>query len=443
MTTEKTIQSVVEEGLCTQCGWCVMLCPTAAIEQRETPAGYLLPKILSNRCTECGLCRHCCSGWHINDGLLDDRSDLLQGPILAAFIGSATDQDIRSRAQSGGIVSALLCHQLECGDINAAIVTKMPADGSLRPYACIAETREQILRTRGSQYCPVSFDPALSALFHAANQTAIVGTSCQLQTLANSSARTGKQIALTIGLFCDGILCYSAIEDLLASAGVEREDATCLRYKDRCHGDFPGDVRIDRRELPSVYLSNRMRLRIKRPYTPVRCRLCFDKLNVLADISVGDTWGIASSKEGLSAVLVRTSKGLAAVDAAIHDGVVSLDPVDPQKIIRGQQVDKRRREWIAYRRAWEHLGRTPPMLNATVDESKSAKRRDILAKTEELRRAERLAGQPTREATLKEVRRQLVMQSLKYALDGSWFRRFAARRLKMLKDMIARRQWLT
>jgi len=48
MTTEKTIQPVVEEGLCTQCGWCVMLCPEAAIVQRETPVGYLLPQIISD-----------------------------------------------------------------------------------------------------------------------------------------------------------------------------------------------------------------------------------------------------------------------------------------------------------------------------------------------------------------------------------------------------------
>jgi len=117
MMNRRTIGSVVEDGLCAQCGWCVVSCPTAAITQRETPAGHLLPGINKEKCILCGTCHRNCSGWHLEEGIIDTRSDLLPGPILASFVGHATDTEIRSKAQSGGIVSAILCHQMESGNI--------------------------------------------------------------------------------------------------------------------------------------------------------------------------------------------------------------------------------------------------------------------------------------------------------------------------------------
>lgn len=439
MTIQKTIESVVEDGLCAQCGWCVLNCPSGAISQRETPVGHLLPVVEGDKCTCCGICYRNCSGWHVEDGVLDTESDLFEGPILAAFIGHATDTEIRSKAQSGGIISAILCHQIESGNITHALVTEMPTDGSLRPRARLAETREQVLKARGSQYCPVLWESSLSSHLRRADKVSIVGTSCQMQTVCNGQKHgmRSDQIALKIGLFCDQILSYCAIDHLLEAAHVERNDVSSLRYKDRCHGDFPGDLRIDRRESDPLYLSNSIRLGIKAAYTPPRCRLCFDKINVLSDIAVGDTWGITSSKDGCSAILARTKRGLAALIAAESAGAIDIQPVLPQDIIRGQGVDKRRRTWAVCTKAWEGMGHMAPDLNFAPDRLPVADNGNLIKqKVAELRRAGRLASQPTRVLALKEARRQLKSQLIMYWLSGKGPRRQVSKWLRKAMKLI-------
>jgi coenzyme F420 hydrogenase subunit beta len=437
MTNGKTIGSVVEDGLCAQCGWCVVSCPSAAITQRETPAGHLMPEIDEEKCTHCGTCHRNCSGWHLEEGLLDAASDLLEGPILATFVGHAADPELRSKAQSGGIVSAILCHQLESGNISRALVTEMPADGSLRPCAFLAQTREQVLRARGSKYCPVRYDSLLSSGFKGLDSAAIVGTSCQIQTVCNANKHHTSRVSLMIGLFCDRIFSHCAIDYFLEAANVRRKDVSSIRFKDRSHGPFPGDIRIERGKSDPVYLSNDIRLDIKPVCTPNRCRLCFDKLNVLADIAVGDTWGIAFSKEGLSAILVRTQRGFDALCAAESAGAIVINSVLPQSIFRGQQVEKRRQDWATYTAAWEKLGRTAPEIPIKRNYRASSERaRQLQKKMREMRRADFLAGQPNREAALKEAMRQLALQNIKNWLNGNDLRRTAARRLKSLRNLI-------
>jgi coenzyme F420 hydrogenase subunit beta len=379
----------------------------------------------------------------VEKGILDPRSGLLEGPVLAAFIGHATDAEIRSKAQSGGVVSAILCHQLESGKITRALVTEMPADGSLHPYAHLAENRQQVLRARGSQYSPVLYDSQLSLSIRGRKGVAMVGVPCQIQTMCNTrkNSTTEDRIVLSIGLFCDQILCHAAVDHLLETAHVPRREASSIRFKDRLHGNFPGDLRIDRRPSTSVYLSNEVRLKIKSVYRPNRCRLCFDKLNVLADLAVGDTWGLGSSKEGLSAILVRTQRGLDALRGAENAGAIAVKTVAPEAIIHGQGIEQRRREWLRSVDAWKEMGRITPKVPAGKIKSQPAEsRQQLQRKMRELKRADCLAAQPSREAALAEARRQLARQSVEEWLSGEKIRRFAAKLFYALKSRMQRRE---
>jgi len=323
---------------------------------------------------------------------------------------------VRAEGQSGGVVSALLAHQIEAGNVERALVATMPEDGTLRPYSTFATTPQEVLHACASKYSPIVFAPSLGPEMQRSGTIAVVGVPCQIQTIRNTQIYSKwwrNQIALTIGLFCDQVLLYGAMDFLVQSAGVEREEVHDVRFKHKRHGDFPGDFRIRRKEGEPVYLPNRHRLSCKRAFTPNRCRLCFDKMNAFCDIAVGDTWGIAASKDGLSAVLARTTKGLETLSVAEKERAIKLEPVRPEAVFRGQGVHKKRQTWANYVAAWQKMGRPIPESHVSPEFHPPAQTGVTLSRvTGELRDSDRVASQRTSALALKEARRQLLRKKL-------------------------------
>ena len=63
--TKKTIEEVLNSGLCTGCGTCVGLCPKSAIYMIKTKEGYI-PKLNKSECVNCGICFEVCPGFSID-----------------------------------------------------------------------------------------------------------------------------------------------------------------------------------------------------------------------------------------------------------------------------------------------------------------------------------------------------------------------------------------
>jgi coenzyme F420 hydrogenase subunit beta len=439
VTEKKTIEWIVEAGLCTQCGWCVPNCPTQAIVQCETPSGYLFPRVEADKCTLCGLCGSICSGWHLENGIQDEKSDSFKGPVLGAFCGYATEPEIRSKSQSGGIVSALLCYQLESGCIDRALVAKMPRDGSLRPFALFAKTPDEVLSAGGSKYCPIHFGPELCLDLKNTVSITIVGISCQIQTIRNVQARLKKKqerIGLTIGLFCDRILSHLAIDQLCEKVGCAMEDAADFHYRSKERNGWPGEVRIEEHGGQKHFLVAQERIRIKDTFTPARCRVCFDKMNVLSDIAVGDAYGLRNDKRGYSVVLARTQRGLDVLRRAQEAGYIVLEAVESEAVFRGQKTAVKRRDWSAYTAAWESMGRVTPNFGLSSHyRSEANSRRTLKQKKIKLLRSERLATQPSRELALEEARHQLVMQRVSGWFSWKRLRKHVGKRLHFLKGL--------
>ena len=72
---------------------------------------------------------------------------------MGARMGYAADENIRANAASGGMVTALLCHMLEKGEIDGAWVTRSEIkDGKLGYKTFIATTREELMESSSSVY---------------------------------------------------------------------------------------------------------------------------------------------------------------------------------------------------------------------------------------------------------------------------------------------------
>lgn len=349
------VDQVVANRLCCGCGACTAACPVSALAMCETPAGYLVACETEQTCTQCGICLSVCPGSGLDDHYLPDAENPFLGQVLEAYWGHARDAEVSRTGVSGGVVTALLLGLLQEEAIDAALVTRWDPRKPTRPQPFLARNREDLLNAQKSKYCMVPLNTAFRDIGTLDAPIAVVGTPCQLHGLrkllgADSSVAT---IFLNVGLFCDRVLSYHAVSSLIRQSHVPEGNVEAFEYRHKGLRGWPGDVYVKPRGSEPRFLNRAARMSLKDCLTPVRCRLCFDKFNVLADIACGDGYGGPANPNGLSAVLVRTEAGRSAVNAV--GNYLELAKVDPDDLLQQHDPDARAQGVMAYTAAYEQL----------------------------------------------------------------------------------------
>lgn len=366
MTEKQNISSVAQARLCNSCGACCGVCPAEAIEYQETPGGYYLPAVDEQACNQCGLCREVCPGIHFGKTLLARMpDDPFSGVVKEALVGKAADNNIFDNSQSGGIVSALLVNELTAGRIKGAVTVTMQPGLPPRPKARIATTPEEIHQAQKSKYCPVPLLGFIRELKKVEGPVAVVGISCQMHGLRNILDNMPKlqcKIAFTVGLVCDRILTFAALDYLVHKADLNHRNPMVLHFRDKAASGYPGDVHVFSENGKSRVMPAKTRMQIKDYFTPARCRLCFDKMNVFSDITVGDPHGLqeVDRKHGESMLVTRTEKGREVLNFAGQNSAINIRQVQHEQLLRGQGIDKKREQWRGYVEAWKQMGNTLP-----------------------------------------------------------------------------------
>ncbi|WP_367359954.1 polysaccharide pyruvyl transferase family protein [Syntrophus sp. (in: bacteria)] len=366
MNAPGDISAIVEQRLCCSCGACACVCRQEAISFKETPGGHLFPEIDRKKCSACGLCYRVCPSVTVGTEMLSALSTSpFEGNALECHVGKAADKEIYANSQSGGIVSALLLYLLDSREIEAAVVSAMAPGDPPRPIVLCASSREQILSAQKSKYCPVPALEILGEVRRSKIPVALVGLPCHfhgLSTMADIDGSLSGLVKYKIGLVCDRILTYSAIDYLIRQAGLAASGTVRFDFRDKACRGYPGNVVIGPPGLEPTVLPDGARNRIKNAFTPARCRICFDKMNVLADLTVCDPHGLRKTdrKGGESAVIVRTEQGRTLIRRAAADGRLHLRAADHREIMAGQRIDRKRREWRGYTEVWHGFGMELP-----------------------------------------------------------------------------------
>jgi len=340
---DKTIMSVVQDGLCTMCGVCVGVCKPSIQMVLDRSQGLILPRVDFDTCTLCGLCVQVCPGREVDfeqlnrTFLQNGTSDLYLGNYFNIYVGYAADESVRMTGSSGGLVSALLIFALEKGKIDRALVTRMKQDQPLKNEPYIAYNREDILSAAGSKYAPSSVGEDLARVSESPGNFAIVGLPCHVHGFRKAQAlkRSLRERGLIIGLFCGYGKSYALTDYILSSSKIKESDVQRLVYREN---GWPGFMRIELKDgsIKSIPFSEWYR----REFTPSRCIMCSDGLAELADISCGDAWlpEYRGESKGLSIVITRTAQGDALVQEAINVGAVHLKPLARDKVIESQKA---------------------------------------------------------------------------------------------------------
>lgn len=338
----ETVKNTVCEELCCGCGICKGLCPKECISM-ELRHGMYLPLIDEVQCISCGLCAKVCPGLGHIYVTRETASDTVIGDSIACYNAWSIDPILRHVSASGGVVSAIVRTLLKIGRYDSVFtLDKYDYHEQLKVHRytykefCVDPKYSSTPRSR---YLPVSHEETISYIkAHRNERSIIIGTSCAIRGIQTAVEALGidKKQYLFIGLFCDKVFNYNVLhyfEDKYNSGA----ELTALHFKNKESGGWPGDMKFFPKNGKPFYVPLTERTKAKAYFMPERCLYCVDKLNVCADISIGDNYTKHDSSElGSNSVIIRTDVGKSAWDMAISElekYAVSIDDIQNAQAI--------------------------------------------------------------------------------------------------------------
>jgi coenzyme F420 hydrogenase subunit beta len=204
------------------------------------------------------------------------------------------DTEIERACQNGGIATTLLLYALDSGIIDGALVVKRDA---WAPVACIAKTRDEIIRAAGTKYgvVPVLKELRAAVVDHGLSKICVVGSPCHIQSvryLKHKGLPLASSVKLTVGLVCRENYEYTCLAQKVLAKGLDINRADKLDVSDEFN-IYAGGKKLSL-PIPEV-----------KSCVPRHCLVCQDFAAELADIAVG-SGGFA---KGWSVMIIRTEQG--------------------------------------------------------------------------------------------------------------------------------------
>lgn len=338
------ISFTTEWNLCSGCGICVGICPKQCISWKRNNGMYI-PIINQNSCVSCGLCGRVCPGLgHKYESQIDRIA--VQGKTLLTCNAWSKSSEVRYVSASGGVVSTLVQCLLESQSYDMAFLVE---GYDYHQQLLTKPVTKQDVQNIGSsaypksRYLPVSHENAIAYLKKNKSKRIIfIGTSCAIRGFLSAveQLHLPRENYLLIGLFCDRVFNYNVIEYYKQPMFCGDKKLTRLHFKNKESGGWPGNMKFFFSDGSTAYQDKSKRTKIKDYFMPERCLYCIDKLNVCADISVGDNYTQQNSSSlGSNSVIVRTKIGRDTWEKV--NSLLEWSKVSMEQIVEAQYVDWR------------------------------------------------------------------------------------------------------
>jgi coenzyme F420 hydrogenase subunit beta len=365
----KTLPDVVDWGLCIGCGACAYASKQGGVRMVHVESEGFRPLFDDPRAGASSELLQICPGAHVNGNLeiegLPKRTEADHefGPTLEIWEGWATDPEIRFKASSGGLLSALSLYCLEQEGFAGAIHAGMDPATPWMNRNYVSRDRAGILARTGSRYAPSAPVSALSEIGEGTH--VFIGKPCDAAAVSELRRRdpdVQRNVGLVLTFFCAGTPSTRGTLDLMNSLDVKRDEVTQVHYRGE---GWPGKFRVisnngsDERKVLS-YKESWEKLT---SYRPLRCNLCPDGLGRVADIACGDAWDQyeQNGDPGRSLALVRTERGRQILERARLAGYVTVRRVGAENVLRAQEsLLSRRRALFGRLAAFRLLGVPTP-----------------------------------------------------------------------------------
>lgn len=335
---------IVDSGLCLGCGLCAAV--TGRNVMRMSREGFCTPDYRGISPDEGRAIVSICPSVRLRD---PEDNNSIWGPALQCFRAWASDPEIRFRASSGGLVSALSIYLLETHQIDAVLHVKS-TDGLLKNELAVSRSRDEVLSGCSSRYAPSVVFDRIREIFDASEETfCFIGKPCDIAGLVyfeEAYPQYKGRVRFRIAIFCAGVPSANASKDAIRRLDYPSGTPVSLRYRGE---GWPGrfTVRFSDGETRSMSYGDSWG-KILGKTLGLRCKICPDGTGALADISAGDAWETANGypdfteRDGVNFAIARSSSGLRMMEEAARGGYVVREEADINALERIQPFQYQR-----------------------------------------------------------------------------------------------------
>ena len=311
-----TIVDQMKREHCCGCGSCMNACPKGAITMEEDFEGFLFPVVDHDACIDCGACVKRCP-------IYSEQPANRTTETCYAVI--AQDDDMRAKSSSGGLFSQICDYAFERG----GVIFGAAYDGPDTVVHKMVDKPEDLDILRRSKYVQCSTGDTYSQVKKLLNEGRFVlysGCPCHIAGLYAFLGHDYDNL-LTVDLICHGSPSPGLFKRYLKE-NYEGHPIDEVNFRDKTAYGWSTHMNIYfedgavKRETcgNDPYYIMFLRCLAMRPF----CSMCkFTKLPRVADLSIGDWWGIEkfnaelNDHKGTSLLIVNNDKGEAVFESAI------------------------------------------------------------------------------------------------------------------------------
>jgi len=331
------LQEIVTSGLCMGCGLCRGIAGDDRIRFVLTPEGRQRPVATETLDADTDArINAVCPGVNVEgpepepaDSPATPETDPVWGPADDIIIAHAGDPEVRYKAATGGILTALGQYLVDTGAVDFVLHVGASREAPMRTETHIGFDRASLLAGASSRYGPATPLHDFDELLERGQPFAVIGKPCDITAVRNMARRDRRARELVrycLALVCGGMSDLTKSQGVLDSAGMAESELQRFRY--RGHGN-PGplhaettDGRVHEVEYNTMWGDD-----VGWALQP-RCKICPDAIGEVADIAAADCWpggGPSGDDAGFNAVLVRTGTGRTLFDGAVARGDIVVD----------------------------------------------------------------------------------------------------------------------
>ncbi|MEM7176098.1 MAG: Coenzyme F420 hydrogenase/dehydrogenase, beta subunit C-terminal domain [Pseudomonadota bacterium] len=370
MTPARSIAEVINSGLCIGCGLCEAV-TGGWVPMRMTEYGAMRPVVADEFASdeEEKLLSACPGTVAISREAPGLVPDPIWGAMTSAGYAWAGDAEIRHRAATGGVLTALGVHLLKSG--RAAFILHLGADpdAPMRSHGVISTTPDSVVANAGSRYGPTTPLAGLEQALVKGKPFAVIAKPCDMgaiHALAKTDPRVDRLIVARLVMVCGGQSRLGKSRDLLDEFGLAEEEVTLFRY--RGYGN-PGRTRVETQDGRAFEKSYNELWEDETGWQlETRCKMCPDALGEAADIAALDVWpggGPVGEDAGFNGIVVRNTQAAALVQSAVDAGDLVLgDEITPEMMNDFQPHQVRKKHAFAARMAGRRAAGLPEIATA-------------------------------------------------------------------------------
>lgn len=320
---------------CCGCSACVDSCPKGAIALKEDSNGFLIPIVNHELCIECKLCERKC---HIlNQNKLVRAASL----DIKTFAGWSTNKDIIKRSASGGVFGQLAWNFLNEPD-TYVYGAAFAEDNTIKHIEI--DSRNVLAKLQNSKYQQSDATGVYSLVvsrLKSGKKVLFSGVPCQIAALKTFIGTESKYP----NLFTVEVICHGVPSNHLYRTAIKVYKAKRLvAYRHKHHGwgpsgNHPVYILSNGEEYSETEYAKDFLFRSYLNMNNIResCHRCrYANLNRIADLTIGDFWGLEKSHRydeyknemGTSIVLANTDKGLNMITTATQLNLIDCEWTD-------------------------------------------------------------------------------------------------------------------